>query len=161
MRGPTTSGSVDIQDTTELFPGEAMNERIINQKLELSASREHVWEAITDPDKIAQWFGDEAEIDLGVGGRGVMSWKDHGRYAIRVEEVMPSHRLVWSWVHEPGVAFEEAPSTRVECELTKRDNGGTVLDLRETGFLTDLHYQENIKGWKHELGELEKLISAD
>ncbi len=136
-------------------------ERVITQKLELGASRTHVWEAITDPKKIAQWFGDNAEMDLRVGGRGAMSWKDHGRYAIQVEEVIPFRRFVWSWVHEPGVAFEEAPATRVEWELAECDNGGTVLALRETGFLTDLHYQENIKGWRHELGELEKMLSAD
>ena len=137
-----------------------MNERVINQKLGLAAPQEHVWEAITDPEKVAQWFGDEAEIDLRVNGRGVMSWKDHGRYAIRIEEVMPVHRPVWIWVHEPDVAFEEAPSTRVEWKLAERDNGGTVLTLRETGFLTDFHYQENIKGWRHELGELARLLST-
>ena len=138
-----------------------MPERVIEQKLELAASQEHVWQAITDPEKIAKWFGDEAEIDLRAGGRGVMGWNAHGRFAVRVEEVTPPHRLVWSWIHEPGVAFEEAPSTRVEWELTKRENGGTALDLRETGFLTDLHHEQNTNGWKHELGELEELLSAD
>ena len=138
-----------------------MPEWVIEQKLELAASQEQVWQAITDPEKIAKWFGDEAEIDLRADGRGVMGWNAHGRFAVRVEEVTPPHRLVWSWVHEPGVAFEEAPSTRVEWKLTKLENGGTDLDLRETGFLTDLHHQQNTDGWKHELGELEELLSAD
>ena len=138
-----------------------MPERVIEQRLKLAASQEHVWQAITDPEKIAKWFGDEAEIDLRADGRGVMGWNAHGRFAVRVEEVTPPHRLVWSWIHEPGVAFEDAPSTRVEWELKKRENGGTALDLRETGFLTDLHHEQNTNGWKHELGELEELLSAD
>ncbi len=138
-----------------------MPERVIEQKVEFSASQRQVWQAITDPEKIAKWFGDEAEIDLKANGDGVMSWKDHGRYAIRVEEVTPPHRLVWSWVHEPGVAFEDAPSTRVEWELTTCKNGSTTLNLKETGFLTDLHHEQNTSGWKHELGELEELLSAD
>lgn len=137
-----------------------MLERVIEQKLELSASQEHVWQAITDPEKISRWFGDEAEIDLKANGHGVMSWKDHGCYAVRVEEVTPPHRLVWSWVHEPGVAFEDAPSTRVEWELTTCENGSTALSLRETGFLTALHHEQNMDGWKHELRELEELLAT-
>jgi uncharacterized protein YndB with AHSA1/START domain len=30
-----------------------MPERVIKQRLELTASQEHVWQAITDPEKIA------------------------------------------------------------------------------------------------------------
>ena len=63
-----------------------MPARVIKQRLELTASQEHVWQAITDPEKIAKWFGDEAEIDLRADGHGVMGWNRHGRFAIRVEE---------------------------------------------------------------------------
>ena len=39
-----------------------MPERVIEQKVEFSASQQQVWQAITDPEKIAKWFGqDEAE----------------------------------------------------------------------------------------------------
>jgi uncharacterized protein YndB with AHSA1/START domain len=67
---------------------------------------------------------------------------------------------VWSWVHEPDVAFEDAPATRVEWELTARDDGGTTLYLRESGFLTDHHHHQNTTGWDEELGELVALLAA-
>ncbi|MFC1662209.1 SRPBCC domain-containing protein [Gemmatimonadota bacterium] len=89
-----------------------------------------------------------------------MTWKDHGRFAMRVEELTAPIRLVWSWVHEPGVAFEDAPATRVEWLLTPRENGGTTLELTETGFLTDHHRDENDGGWDAELGELVTLLEG-
>ena len=135
-----------------------MTERTIEKVLELKASLERVWEAITDAEELAQWFGDEAEMDLRPGGDASMFWNSHGRFAMKVEEVDAPHRLVWSWIHEPNVAFDRAPSTRVEWVLTAREDGGTTLRLRESGFLTDLHHQQNTEGWHEELDELMHLV---
>ena len=135
-----------------------MSERTVEKVLELDVTVEKVWSAITDPAELALWFGDEAELDLRPGGDAAMTWEDHGRYAMRVEEVDPPRRLVWSWVHEPGVAFEDAPATRVEWTLTPRDDGGTTLRLCETGFRTDLHHRQNTEGWDAELAELTTLL---
>ncbi len=60
-------------------------------------------------------------------------------------------------MHEPDVAFEDAPS-RVQWTLATRDGGGTTLRLRETGFRTDLHRGQNDEGWDAELGELVALL---
>ena len=136
-----------------------MSKRTIGKVLELDVTVNRVWRAITDPAELARWFGDEAEFDLRPGGDAFMTWENHGRYAMRVEEVDRPRRLVWSWVHEPGVAFEDAPATRVEWTLTPREGGGTTLRLRETGFRTDLHYRQNTEGWDAELGELVTLLS--
>ena len=135
-----------------------MSERTVEKVLELDVTVEKVWSAITNPAELALWFGDEAELDLRPGGDAAMTWEDHGRYAMRVEEVDPPRRLVWSWVHEPGVAFEDAPATRVEWTLTARDDGGTTLRLCETGFRTDLHHRQNTEGWDAELAELTTLL---
>ena len=136
-----------------------MSERTVEKVLKLDAPVERVWRAITDPAELARWFGDEAEVDLRPGGDAAMIWENHGRYAMRIEEVDPPRRLVWSWVHEPDVAFEEAPATRVQWTLTPRDDGGTRLHLLETGFRTDLHRGQNDEGWDAELGELAKSFS--
>lgn len=134
-------------------------ERVVEKVLELGASVERVWRAITDPTELSRWFGHETELELTPGGDGAFIWKEHGRYAVRVREVDPPRRLVWSWVHEPGVAFEAAPHTTVEWTLTSRDDGGTTLHLRESGFLTDLHHSQNDGGWNEELGELVALMA--
>ena len=137
-----------------------MTERIIERTLELDASPERVWSALTRSAELSEWFGHRAELDLRPGGDGAFIWENHGRFAVRVEEVDPPRRLVWSWVHEPGVAFEDAPSTRVQWELEPRPGGGTTLRLRESGFLTDLHHGQNIQGWGEELGELVEYLGV-
>lgn len=78
----------------------------------------------------------------------------------KVLEFEASPERVWSWVHEAGVAFEDAPSTRVEWTLTAREDGGTTLHLRESGFLTDLHREQNTGGWDEELGQLVELLEG-
>ncbi len=139
---------------------ETMAERVVEKTLHLQASRERVWKAITDPTELAMWFGDEAELDLKVGGEGAMTWEKHGRYEMRIEELEPPRRIVWSWVGKGGVAFDAAETTRVEWELTEREDGGTTLYLRESGFLTDSGRQQNDVGWDEELGELTKLPAS-
>ncbi len=143
----------------EATDGTTTTERVLEKTLELNAPRERVWKAITDPAELAIWFGDEAELDLRPGGDGAMSWEEHGRYAMRVVDVDAPRRLVWNWVHEPGVAFEDAPATRVEWTLESRADGGTTLHLRESGFRTDLHHRQNTQGWDEELAELVALLA--
>lgn len=137
-----------------------MDERVVEKVLELAAPVDRVWRAISDPVELSRWFGHETELDLRPDGDGAFVWREHGRYAVRVREVDPPRRLVWSWVHEPGVPFDDAPHTTVTWELTARDDGGTTLRLRETGFLTDLHHSQNNGGWDEELAELVTLASA-
>ena len=137
-----------------------MSERVIEKRLEFEAGVEQVWKAITEAGELSQWFGHQAEMDLRPGGDCFMTWENHGRYAMRIEEVDAPRRLVWSWIHEPDQPFDSAPSTRVEWTLTPRDGGGTMLFLRETGFLTDKHLGQNQHGWDEELGELTALLAG-
>ncbi len=134
--------------------------RMIEKRLEFTASPERVWKAITDPAEIAQWFGDGAKLDLRPGGTGVFSWENHGDFAVRVEQAEPPHRLAWRWAQKPGVAIDEGVSTLVEWVLTRREDGGTILDLRESGFVEDEHCAQNTGGWEAELAELQGLLSS-
>ena len=137
-----------------------MRERTIERTVEFDVPVERVWKAITDPAELSKWFGHRTELELVVGTYGAMIWDEHGSYAIRVDVVDAPHRFVWSWVHEPGVSFDDAPSTRVEWTLTGRDGGGTTLLLRESGFRSDLHHQQNTDGWTEELAELSALLAG-
>ena len=136
-----------------------VEERVIERTLEFDAPIERVWSAITEPAELSQWFGHDTRLELVPGSDGAMIWREHGSFAVRVEVVEPPHRFVWSWVHEAGVAFEDAPSTRVEWTLESRDGGGTVLYLRESGFRTDLHFSQNTEGWGEELAELVDFVA--
>lgn len=132
----------------------------IERTLELEATPEDVWRALTDPTELSRWFGDTTELKPQVGADGWFGWESHGRFAMRVEECEPPRRFAWRWVHEPETPVDDAPSTLVEWTLTPRDGGGTTLHLRESGFQTEKHFQDNSGGWTHELGELVEHLKA-
>lgn len=47
-------------------------ERTIERTLELEASPDRVWRAITDPTELSKWFGHETDLDLVPGYEGAM-----------------------------------------------------------------------------------------
>jgi uncharacterized protein YndB with AHSA1/START domain len=84
----------------------------VTRELVLPAPPAEVWEALTDPDRLEEWFANDVELDPEPGGEGVFRWEDveaGRRFSVR-----------WSDEESPGeethVAFtlEEVPEgTRV------------------------------------------------
>jgi uncharacterized protein YndB with AHSA1/START domain len=100
-------------------------ERQVVRETVLDAPREEVWSALTEADRLADWFASEVELDLAPGGRGVFRWENgEERHAV-VHEVVEHERLSLEWIDEAG-----ATST-VELELAK-DREGTRLTVTET-----------------------------
>jgi uncharacterized protein YndB with AHSA1/START domain len=126
----------------------------VEKRLELKATVERVWSAITDPAEIQQWFPDRATLEPRAGGKGAWDWDEYGSHEVRVEVFEPPTKLVWSWAADGNVPYDEATATRVEWTLTPIDGGGTLLELVETGFASLKSRQENDDGWDSELGEL-------
>lgn len=133
----------------------------IERTLELRAAPERVWRALTEADEIARWFGDTAELEARQGAEGWLGWNDYGRFAVRVERCEPPRRFAWRWAREADTPVDEGPSTLVEWRLTPRDDGGTTLELRESGFERPEDRQDNVGGWKHELGELVEYLRKE
>lgn len=138
-----------IEDTSSQAVG------AIEKTIELAASPDRVWEALTDPEALASWFPDRVEsFEPAPDGEGWLVWNDHGRYAIRMEIYEPPLRLVWRWARESETALPDGPTTTVEWRIEATRTGGTRLHLREHGFLTSEAREQNSTGWDHELGEL-------
>ena len=141
----------------------------IEQAVDLPASPERVWRAITTPDGLNQWFGDHTHYEeLASGKEIVFEWDEHGRSEGVIEQVDPTRVFAFRW--RTGGTDPEAPigpgnSTLVKFTLEKTA-GGTRLTVEETGF-ADLpaevrarSHGENTEGWQHELGELVAYFSA-
>ena len=132
----------------------------IERTLELDASPEVVWRALTDPTELSGWFGDTAEFRAEPGADGWFGWKKHGKFAMRVEEFEPITRFAWRWSHDAGSSLDDGPSTLVEWTLVPRDGGGTTLLLKESGFERGEHRKQNDQGWTAELKELVDYLEA-
>ena len=94
------------------------------------APRELVWDAITDPKQVAQWYGGPGftnpvcEMDLRPGGawRHVMQAPNGAQFAINsiFEAVAPPERLVWRTVKDPN--RDPAPPTSLNT-ITLEESG--------------------------------------
>jgi uncharacterized protein YndB with AHSA1/START domain len=134
----------------------------IERTLELSAPREKVWQAISDPAELQRWFPDKAQLDLSPGGKGAFSWDEYGTYRIQIVTVDPPNYLAWRGASEPDVEPEASVgATLVEWWLEDGPDGGTRLRLRESGFVRAEHREGNEQGWTQELAELVALLEAE
>jgi uncharacterized protein YndB with AHSA1/START domain len=133
---------------------------VIEQEVRIDAPIERVWQVVTDPEYVAKWFGETAEIELRPGGPLVFGWDGHGRFHGVVERVEPPREFAFRWVHDAGVPVGgESVETLVSISLSEVD-GGTLVRLVESGFADETHYKENTEGWTAELAELVAFASS-
>ena len=93
----------------------------VTREVVLEAPVEEVWEALTEPERLEEWFANDVELELEPGGDGVFRWDDgEERHAV-VEEVEPGRRFAFTWDDEG----------RVEIELDEVDGGTRVARHRD------------------------------
>jgi uncharacterized protein YndB with AHSA1/START domain len=99
----------------------------VERSIELDASPDEVWRAVSDPAELAGWLADEADLDVVPGGEGRFVEDGHVRRAV-VERVDHGRSLVFRWWDEEG---GEGDATRVEVTVLPT-GGPTRLVVRET-----------------------------
>ena len=106
----------------------------IEREIVFPASPAEVWEALTEPERLEEWFATEVELDARPGGEGVFRWGDGEERRAIVREAEPEERLVLDW-DDGG---------EVVLELEEVD-GGTRVHVIETaphfGVALALHAQ--------------------
>jgi uncharacterized protein YndB with AHSA1/START domain len=119
----------------------------------IAASPETVWAFWTEPARLAEWWGPDAEVVAEPGGifRVVMEAGPVMRGTFT--ELDPPHRLVFTFGWEQNAPGQPlAPgSTRVEVTMTP-DAGETVVELRHSD-MPVTHAADHEKGWTHYFGE--------
>ena len=79
----------------------------VTREVVLEAPLDDVWDALTDPEQLEEWFtedGEERELvveEVETRRRVAYTW-DEGRVAIEVEEVEKGTRVVVTESGEPG-----------------------------------------------------------
>src|SRR4051794_7945780 len=67
---------------------------------------EEVWEALTEPARLEEWFATEVELDPQPGGEGVFRWGDGDERHAVVREVVEEERIVLDWDDDGTVVLE-------------------------------------------------------
>lgn len=131
----------------------------IRRELVIDAPIEKVWDALTDPGQLSQWFGDIAEVDLRPGGRARFGWSEYESVSEAVVETVERPlRFSFRWEAVEGMSLEEA-STLVQFDLEPA-GGKTRLRMVESGFASlpedmyERRFSENDSGWTAELADL-------
>jgi len=93
----------------------------VERDITFPAGPDEIWEALTEPDRLEEWFATEAELDPRPGGEGVFRWGDGEERRATVREAEPEERLVLDW--------EDGGEVVIELEEV---DGGTRLHVVET-----------------------------
>jgi uncharacterized protein YndB with AHSA1/START domain len=104
----------------------------VEREIVVPEAPDEVWEALTDPEQLEEWFAQEAELDARPGGEGVFRWGDGDERRGVVREVEEAERLVLDWDDGGTVAIELEPAedgTRVRVVETSPEFA-PALELR-------------------------------
>jgi uncharacterized protein YndB with AHSA1/START domain len=138
----------------------------IEREILIDAPPAVVWDVLTDPAKVAQWWttGADFEPHPGAEGRLVMISRATSTpmtVLIRVIQVDPERRFSFRWDYPPGT--EPTPGTAPLVEFTLAPAGaGTRLRLVESGIDNldrpegdrDGYYRSHVAGWDFHLPHL-------
>src|SRR6266576_5177721 len=78
----------------------------IEREVVVPETPDEVWEALTEPERLEEWFASEAELDASPGGEGVFRWGDGDERRAVVRELDEAERLVLDWDDGGSVAIE-------------------------------------------------------
>jgi uncharacterized protein YndB with AHSA1/START domain len=143
-----------------------MEHEKIEREVEINASPATVFEVITSPEHLTEWWPDEAVIDPTPGAVGELVFGDRSSSEahipqITVVEAEPSRLFSFRWVYPEGEEAHEGNSLLVTFELSARGDG-TLLRMTETGFrekgwevaMLEQQYREQGEGWDYFLPRL-------
>ncbi len=140
--------------------GRGMEYGSIEREFHVEASPEVVFEVISSPEHVREWWGtDEADLSPVPGAKGELVWGDKATCeahvaALTVVDAEPPRLFSFRWVYPDGEMAVENNSLLVTFELAPAGVGTTVR-LTETGFrekgweiaVLEEQYKEHSVGW--------------
>ena len=139
-----------------------MEHGTIEREIHIDATPEVVYEVITKPEHIAQWWGFDASFAAVPGGSGELT-RDGGAAVVRIAvvEADAPRLFTFRWVQPEGEPATPENSFLVTFELAPAE-GGTRLRLTEAGFreigweaaTLEEQYRAHVAGWDSYLPRL-------
>ncbi len=142
----------------------------IEREIHVDAAPEIVFEVISRPEHLREWWPDDAAVEPTPGAVGELIWGDKADNAMAVPitilDVEPPRRFSFRWVHPRDEAASQHNSLFVTFELVPA-GAGTRVRLTETGFreqgweaaVLEQQYQEHVEGWDMFLPRLRDYVA--
>jgi uncharacterized protein YndB with AHSA1/START domain len=144
----------------------------IEREIHVDASPEVVFEVVSSPEHLREWWPDDAELESAVpGATGELVWGNQETPRAHVEaftvvEAEPPHRFSFRWVYSDGDTPAPGNSMLVTFELVP-NGAGTVVRLTESGFrergwevaVLEAAYLDHVQGWDHFIPRLGEYVA--
>ena len=136
--------------------------RSFSMSIDINATPEDVWRALTDAGELMRWFPLQARVTPGKGGSVFWGWDEHWAWESEIEEWEPGKRLR---LVENRPAFDvngeplAGPSQQLAMEFTLETHAGrTKLRIVHSGFGDGANWDDELEsvssGWQFELRSL-------
>ncbi len=147
-----------------------MEQGMIEREIFVDASPDVVFDVVSRPEHVREWWPDDARYDATAGSTGAIVFgrdSDATVVALTVIDARPPHRFAFRWTHPAGRPAEAANSLLVTFELTA-SRGGTLLKMTESGFrelgweaaVLEQQYREHAAGWDFYLPRLATYVAG-
>lgn len=133
----------------------------IERELRIDASPEVVYEVVSSPEHLREWWPDDAVLEPTVGSTGRVTFGDPSSpeaksVVLKVVEAEPPHRFSFRWVYDGDDVALSTSSLLVTFEMTS-DGAGTLLRFTEQGFrekgweaaVLEEQYREHAQAWDY------------
>jgi len=138
------------------------NTRDIELSVELDASPEDVFRAVTDGTELAKWLAPEARGTAPEGGKKGSIWISWGE-GMSVEHEIEIFDAPKRVRHPSGKNAETKAPLYADWSIEARDGGTTTLRLVHSGFSAgadwDNEYESHARGWKLMLENLRQYFA--
>jgi uncharacterized protein YndB with AHSA1/START domain len=143
----------------------------IEREIFVEASPEIVFEVVSSPEHLKQWWPDDARYEPTPGSTGEIVFGDGhtGGAAVpfTVVDARPPRMFSFRWTHRADEVAAEGNSLLVIFDLTPSGDG-TLLRMTETGFremgweaaVLEQQYREHVSGWDFFLPRLAPYVAT-
>ena len=132
---------------------------VVQRETHIPAPPAAVFALLTDPEKILRWMGTEAQVEPQPGGLYLVN-VTRARFARgSFREVVPVHRLAYSFGRADGSEVVPPGSSLVEIDLIEQPDG-TLLRLTHSGLPNAEQCARHAEGWAHYLGRLAEVAAG-
>jgi uncharacterized protein YndB with AHSA1/START domain len=143
----------------------------IERELHIDASPEVVFEVLSSPEYIRDWWSADTDSEMGPGATGSFTWTDEntgGKQSVPflVIESDPPRTFSFRWTQDDGQTAAPGNSLLVSFELVAAGEG-TKVRFRETGFrergweaaVLEAQFNDHRQGWDFYLPRLAQLAN--
>jgi uncharacterized protein YndB with AHSA1/START domain len=143
----------------------------IEREIFVEAAPEVVFEVVSRPEHLQEWWPDEAAYEPVTGAAGEIVFGERGAggmvVSFDVVETVPPRSFSFRWTHPAGEAAVPGNSLLVTFDLTPA-RGGTLLRMTETGFremgwevaVLEEQYREHATGWDFYLPRIAPYVAT-